>query len=171
MKRYIITICLLFFASTSFGQQVWTDHMRLLPDQLRNIPTGIFLYHNPSPVYPEQNTDTLNYPGKYVWKHSTFATAQPDDLEVVAAGSYLWYGEKGWITNVKLSRDDVAKKFNCPGGILKKGIQYQYVRNYRFGDKIFAGDALWFIIAKDKAGRLYKGFALVETEATLKNQH
>jgi hypothetical protein len=153
----------------SWAQQVWTDHSRLLPDQLRGLPTAIMIWHDPSPVYPELNTDTVNYKAKYIWKHSTFVSTGLSGLEVVAAGSFIWFAENGWLRNVQLSKDDFAQEFNCANGILKPNKTYAFSKNYRFGDKIYAGDALWFVIAKDKNGKLYKGFALVETEGTLKN--
>ncbi len=41
-------------------------------------------------------------------------------------------------------------------------------KNYRYGNNLFAGDALWFVIAKDKNGKLFKGVGLIETEKELK---
>lgn len=150
------------------AQQVWTDHSRLLPDQLRGIPTGIEIEHNPTPVYPEPNTDTINYPGKFIWKHSTTVKTLHQQVTVLSAGSYIWLGDKGWIANIKLDRTGFAKRFNCPSGILQSGKKYTFFKNWRYGDKIYPGDALWFVLAKDHSGKIYKGIAVVETEGTLK---
>ncbi|MGZ3754428.1 MAG: hypothetical protein ACXVAY_00495 [Mucilaginibacter sp.] len=169
MKIYLSAILLLFGVSTTlFAQEVWTDHSRLLPDQLRNIPDGVFIYHNPTPVYPEINTDTINYPGKYIWKHSTYITSTVSGLRVVAAGSYIWYSAKGWIKNIVMDNAGFAERFNCRDGRLRKGKTYVFTKNYRFGDVIYPGDALWFVIVTDEKGNRYKGIALVETEGTLK---
>lgn len=74
MKRLLLFFLML--ALKASAQSVWTDHSRLLPDALRGIPTGIEVFHDPTPVYPEPNTDTVNYPGKYIWRHSTTVSAK-----------------------------------------------------------------------------------------------
>ncbi|MBE9661800.1 hypothetical protein [Mucilaginibacter myungsuensis] len=170
MKRYTFTIIFFICALTASAQQGWTERSRLLPDQLRNIATGILVYHSPSPVYPEPNLDATTPYGKYVWKHSTYAMAQTEDLEVVAAGSYIWIKDKGWMPNMKLSKDEFADEFDCKDAMLKKGRIFTFKKNYRFGDAIYGGDALWFVIAKDKQGKLYKGYGLVETEGELRSK-
>ncbi|MCW3464917.1 hypothetical protein [Chitinophaga nivalis] len=152
----------------ALAQVSWTDRSRILPDDLRNIPTAILLYHSPTPVYPMLNDDTIGFPGKYIWKHNTSVKTMMADLEVIAAGSYIWSANKGWIPNIKLDRQEFAKEFSCKDGILKQHRLYLFVKNYRYGNKIYPGDALWYVIAKDNNGKTYKGIAIVETEATLK---
>lgn len=173
MKKSLLKVSLIVFSLLSmfnngYAQKVWTDHSRLLPDRLRGLPTVIEIYHDPSPVYPELNSDTAGYPGKYVWKHSTRVKSSRADLVVVAAGSYIWFPVKGWIPNIELNREGFANRFDCKDGILKKEVTYSFIKNYRFGDNIYAGDALWFVLAKDRNGKLYKGMALVETEGRVK---
>ncbi|MBC7398830.1 MAG: hypothetical protein H7289_02705 [Mucilaginibacter sp.] len=168
MKKLILLFIMLTGATHLLAQETWTDHSRLLPDVLRSIPTGIVIYHMPSPVWPELNTDTANYPGKYVWKHSTRITTEAGELEVIEAGSFIWWKDKGWTANIKLDKKEFAERFNCKDGILLSGHNYTFLKNYRHGDGMYAGDALWFVLAKDKNGRIYKGLALVETEGKLK---
>ncbi|WP_310397355.1 hypothetical protein [Hymenobacter sp.] len=143
----------------------WSDHSRLLPDELRRLPGGLTLWHSPNVVYPEPNPAA---PGGHVWKHSTSVRAEVADLQVMACGSYIWYSAAGWQTNIRQTPAEFAELFNCPGGKLKQGVAYTFVRNYRYADRgqrLYGGDALWFILAKDAQGRLYKGYALIETEA------
>ena len=111
-----------------------------------------------TPATPVQIGDT------YYWKHSTFATAQNEDLTVMVCGSFIWYDQSGWHNNMSYSPEEFAKAFNCPNAILKKGKTYTYLKNWRFGKQLYGGDALWYIIAKDKNGKLYKGYSLIETE-------
>lgn len=151
------------------AQQAWTDHSRVLPDKLRGLPTGIQIVHSPTPVYPELNRDTADYPGRYIWKHLTTVTSSERTLTVIEAGSFIWRGDKGWSANIHLDNAGFARGFDCHGGILKKGRSYTFVKNWRFEDAIYAGDALWFVIAKDEGGHLFKGIAIVETEGTLKS--
>jgi polyisoprenoid-binding protein YceI len=59
------------------------------------------------------------------------------------------------------------KTYSCKGGILKKGKTYTDPTSWRKSEALISGDALWFYIAKNKAGKLFKGTALIETEAKL----
>ena len=168
MKKTIILLSTLFISSLSFAQKGWSDHTRILPDTLRKVPVGITLFHNNNPCYPILNDTKGEYDGKYVWKHSTFVRSEMEDLEVVSMGSFIWYSEEGWFTNVQYSKADIIEKLNCKDGILRKGKTYIFKKNYRFGDDLYGGDALWYILAKDKNGKIYKGTGLIETEGQLK---
>jgi hypothetical protein len=164
MKSPIIFLSILIFTTSIFAQKGWTDHTRILPDTLRKVPVGITVYHNPNPNYPVLNDTKGEFEGKYVWKHSTFIRSETQDLEVIAAGSFIWYSEQGWFTNVQYDKAKFAERFNCKNGILRKGKTYIFKKNYRFGDGLYGGDALWFVLAKDKNGKIYKGIGLIETE-------
>lgn len=164
MKKSTLIIALLLSSFTCLkAQTVWTNKSRLLPDQLRELPVGIIMSHDPNPCYPEL------IEGTYYWKHHTRATATDMDLTVVECGSYIWYDESGWHVNMKYSPEDFAKAFECPSAILKVKQTYTYQKNWRFGKQAYGGDALWYIIAKDKDGKLYKGYALIETESKVLN--
>lgn len=169
MKKYFCVIGFLF-ALSAFAQTGWTDKTRILPDTLRKVPVGITLYHTPNPNYPVPNDTKGDWDGKYLWKHSTYVRSDVGELEVVAAGSFIWYSEKGWFTNVQYDKAAFSEKFGCKDGILKKGKTYCFPQNYRTGDNLFGGDALWFVLAKDKNNHLYKGIGLIETEATLQKK-
>jgi len=82
------------------------------------------------------------------------------DLGVIGAGSYIWYSAAGWQANVKLAKKEFAQRFNCKGGILEKGKRYTFEKNYRYGDQLYGGDALWYVLAKDKEEKVHKGMAL-----------
>ena len=169
MKTHIILFTILFSASSLFAQQGWSDQTRILPDTLRKVPVAITIYHNPNPNYPILNDTKGEYEGKYVWKHSTFVRSEIEDLEVISAGSFIWYSEQGWFKNVQYDKADFEKKFDCKDGILKKGKTYIFRKNYRFGDGLYGGDALWYVLATDKNGKVYKGIGLIETEEELEN--
>lgn len=143
----------------------WTNHARVLPDELRRLPVGLALWHSPNPVNPVPNPAA---PGGFVWKHQTQVRAETADLTVVKCGSYIWYSEAGWQTNLTETPAEFAQLFNCPGGRLKRGVTYTFAKNYRYAAsarQLYGGDALWYVIAKDAQGRLYKGYGLIETEA------
>ena len=158
---------------SSFGihaqtASAWTDHARVLPDKLRQVPVGLTLWHSPNPCYPEPNPDQA---GGYVWKHSTQVRSEVGELEMLECGSFIWYNEQGWQANITQTPAEFAELFACPQGYLQPGSTYTFARNYRYADNarsLYGGDALWYILAKDKAGTLYKGFGLIETESTVK---
>lgn len=170
MRNIFVVLLLVGTTISALAQTGWTDRTRVLPDTLRKVPVGITLYHSPNPNYPVLNDTDGRWDGKYIWKHSTYVRSEVGDLEVVAAGSFIWYSEKGWFTNVQYDRDTFADRFDCKGGILKKGKTYCFVHNYRTGDNLYGGDALWFVLAKDKNNTLYKGIGLIETESTLQEK-
>lgn len=170
LKNLLRILILLAWPLVGMTQEVWTDRSRILPDQLRGLQTGILITHDPTPVYPEINLDTVAYPGKYIWKHQTTASSLSGDLIVLQAGSFIWRADKGWVANIQLDKQSFAKYFRCPGAVLKKGKAYTFLKNWRYGDVAYAGDALWFIIAKSSTGQLFKGIAVVETEGLL-NKH
>ena len=150
---------------TPVAVPAWTDRTRALPDELRRLPVGLTLRHSLGVVHPEADPAT---PGGFVWKHQTTVRAEDADLEIVVCGSYIWYSAEGWQRNLRETPAEFAELFNCPGGHLKKGVTYTFVRNYRYAasaKQLYGGDALWFVIARDAQGRLYKGYGLIETEA------
>ena len=163
-------VLLLFAPLFCSAQDAWTDKTRVLPDKLREVPESILIRHSPNPNYPEENDETSESKALYVWKHSTSVSALDMDLEVVEAGSFIWFSENGWYPNVQLSKKEFSKKFDCPKGQLRKGEIYVFERNYRYGDQLYGGDALWYVIAKDSDGKLYKGFSILETESQLKTK-
>ena len=164
MKLLITALFILIhFSATS--QETWSNKSRVLPDQLREVPVALIIYHSPNPNYPSLNRTTND--SQYVWKHATSIWSPDKNLQVVSAGSFIWYSEQGWQRNVELNKKEFAKRFNCTKGIIKKGEVYTFEKNYRFGNDLYGGDALWYIIAKDEDGKLYKGMAIIETESTL----
>jgi polyisoprenoid-binding protein YceI len=132
---------------------------RLLPDKLRELPMAIVAGHFPNPCYAELEE------GMYVWKHNTTIMAN-EDLQIVEYGSFV-YTEKGWYLRVTMTPKEFSENYNCPSAILKKGIIYTDCKSWRRSDSLYAGDAMWYYIAKDKNGKLVKGIAPIETEGKL----
>lgn len=133
---------------------------RLLPEKLRGIDYGIVGSHFPNPTYATFED------GMYIWKHDTSVTATNEDLQIVEYGSYV-YTDKGWYLRVTNDTKFFQETYNCKDGILKKGKIYTDPTSWRRSETLYAGDAMWYYIAKNKEGKLFKGTALVETEAKL----
>ncbi len=147
------------------AQETWTDRSRIYPDRLRNIPTGLLLYHSPNPNYPEVNTEKEG--AAYKWVHSTCVIAQIDDLQVVEAGSFIWTQQSGWIPNMKFGPGEVARRFGNSEEVLQKETTYCFDGNTRYSNQLFGGDALWYVLARDSSGNLYKGVGIIETESEI----
>ncbi len=130
---------------------------RLLPRKLRGLPVGILVLHHPNPVHPVREG------GKVVWRHDTTVQSLVGDLRLVEFGAYV-YTDAGWRLRTTMPPADFARAYRCPKAKLRKGVVYRNPDNARWGDRATAGDALWFFLAKDARGRLYKGTGLVETE-------
>jgi hypothetical protein len=155
-------------AAPSPPASAWSNHRRVLPDKLRELPVGLSLWHTPNPNYPEPNPER---PGGFVWKHQTTVRADVADLEIVECGSFIWYDERGWQQNLRETPAEFAELFGCPRGRLRRDQAYTFARNYRYADsarQLYGGDALWYILARDPQGRIYKGYGLIETEATVR---
>jgi polyisoprenoid-binding protein YceI len=129
---------------------------RLLPKKLRYIPFAITAAHYPNPCYAEFEN------GKYVWKHNTTVTANKN-LNIVEYGSFV-YSSKGWYLRVVYTPKDFDEHYGTKNGELKNGVVYSDPSSWRMSDSLFAGDAMWYYIAKDNAGNLFKGVAPIETE-------
>lgn len=151
------------------SQEAWPDKTRVLPEALRKIPVALFIQHSPNPNYPEPNNTGTNVDQKYVWKHQTTVCSPRQDLTITKAGSYIWYDATGWKENVQYNKRDFAKKFECPKGKLEQGGCYTFEKNYRWGSNPYGGDALWYVLAKDTDGKIYKGIGLIETESEIIN--
>jgi len=130
---------------------------RLLPKRLRGIPVGIQAGHGPNPVIP------VFEDGLYVWKHDTTVKSLVGDLQIVEFGSYI-YTDAGWMLRVVFTPEDFTRMYRCPGARLKKNVTYRDPASWRKSERPVAGDAMWFYIAKDSRGQLYKGIAPIETE-------
>jgi hypothetical protein len=169
MRNQVKALLLLLFITTNLlsAQEVWTDRSRILPDKLRQVPTLLTIIHTPNPNYPELVGESESE-FKYAWKHSTTICSPVATMKIVEAGSFIWYSPSGWVENVQFDKRETMKRFNCPNGVLQKDQCYTYEKNYRFGNDLYGGDALWYIIAKDANGNLVKGFGIIETEAELK---
>lgn len=165
--RYI-SFFIFTFSITLQAQEVWSDRARVLPNILRKVPVGVMVTHTPNPTYPEKTSDK-NPPAKYVWKHSTTVFSPEKDLSIVEAGSFIWYDNSGWKKNMQFNRRTFTNKFNCPNGLMLAGKAYIFEENYRWGDQLYGGDALWYVLAEDEDGELFKGIGIIETESTLQN--
>ncbi|MGL4599352.1 MAG: YceI family protein [Bacteroidia bacterium] len=140
-----------------------TDHEanRLLPKKLRGLPYGLFGSHDPNPTFADFE-DSM-----YVWKHNTTIQSVVGDLTLIEYGSFVWT-DNDWYQRVSYTAKDFDEHYGCKNGELKAGIVYTDPKSWRRQEVLTGGDAMWYYIAKDKNGKLWKGIALIETEGVLR---
>ena len=163
----IIPLLLLLTGCELTSQDSWPDKTRVLPEELRKVPVALYIQHGPNPNYPELNDTDRRSDSKYVWKHETTVCSPTKDLTVIKAGSYIWYDSSGWKRNVQYKKKDFVKRFECPKGKIQAGDCFTFKENYRWGSNLYGGDALWYVLANDDDGVIYKGIGLLETESEL----
>lgn len=185
MKQFILQLSLIALLFTSCTQNESNDNVansatspaaitnslnfidgakpsnRLFPDKLRDLPNEIIASHYPNPCYATFE-DSM-----YIWRHNTTIQTN-EDLQIVEYGSFV-YTETGWYLRTTMTVKEFEQYYNCKDGILKKGVRYTDNVSWKRSNKLVAGDAMWYYIAKDKNGRLVKGTAPIETEGRLIN--
>ena len=108
---YVVkSLFLLFMLHSSIhAQEAWTDKSRILPAKLRLISNTLTVTHSPNPNFPNITKAPENQ-FTYVWKHSTTVCSPTQDLEVVEAGSFIWYSPSGWQENMQFSKVTFIEK-------------------------------------------------------------
>ncbi len=166
-----LKICIVAFILAGCNQKTNSDNKanatndtinepgRLLPRKLRNIPFGINAAHFPNPCYADFKNN------KYVWKHNTTVSVT-QNLQLVEYGSFV-FTKKGWYLRVTYTAKDFDEHYGTKNGQLQSGVVYTDPTSWRMSDSLYAGDAMWYYIAKDSYGNLFKGIAPIETEGQL----
>ena len=131
---------------------------RALPLRLRGIAVGVLAQHHPNPCYAQPEGD------HYVWRHDTTVQSLVGDLTLFEFGAYI-HTEAGWLLRASMDGAAFASAYGCRRARLRKGRVYTDRDNARRSPKPVPGDALWYFLARDAKGRVFKGTALVETEA------
>jgi polyisoprenoid-binding protein YceI len=138
------------------------DPNRLLPNKLRGIPFGILAAHSPNPCYATREGD------KFAWKHNTTISVN-EDMQLVEYGSFV-FTDDGWYLRVTFTAKDFEEHYGCKNGFLKKGVVYTDPSSWRMQETMTSGDAMWYYLAKNKNGQIYKGIAPIETEGSLESE-
>jgi hypothetical protein len=132
-----------------------------LPEKLENIPDGIEVINIPDTVRAAKiEGDTNNY----YWFHKTSVKALNEDLEITEFGAYHWdYGdwEFGTVTGKPFTKKDFEDWYNCKSGKLIKGKEYTDKKNWSRLPELQNSIVLWYYLAKNEKGEIFKGTAMV----------
>jgi hypothetical protein len=140
-----------------------------MPEKLKDIPTGLEVKHTPNVMYANieiEKNDTM-----YYWYYITSVNALNEDLEITEFGAYLWvlnHWEFGTITGKPFTKKDFADWYECKDGLIKKGKSYTDKHNWSRNMALQQSKTMWYYIAKNSKGELFKGTAMVDELPELK---
>ncbi len=140
-----------------------------LPDKLKNIPTGLEVKNTPNVVYATITVEKKD--SIYYWYHETSVKAINEDLEITEFGAYGWvlnHWEFGTITGKPFTDKDFAEWYNCKHAKIKKGKKFTDKHNWSRNMTLLQDKVLWYYIAKNGKGELFKGTAMVDYLPELK---
>lgn len=134
------------------------------------LPIGLKVTHVPEVVQAEPGGRSGS---QFTWNYLTSVETLLGALEVVEFGAFGLYEGKWWfgtITGEPFSPETFASWYSCPGGIIREGICYFDPCNFSGGERLEDASSLWYFIARDAAGKRFRGAAMLDTEARIRCQ-
>lgn len=162
MKVLISAFSLLFCLNITAQVDYGTPPEDLIPEKLQGIPRAIQVMH-----FPEVN-DPVKIDDTFYWKHSTAVLSKNAQLKVIEYGAYLYYNDS-WNLRKSYPLKDLKRSFGIKDQQLLQGHPYVWEENWRVGDSLFGGWALWYFIGETPAGEKVCGYARIHTTDKLLN--
>ena len=134
-----------------------------LPHKFDDLKEGLLVNNFPTKIYATTDDD---HKSMYQWKHTTSVMSLNEEMTIVEFGAYLFYN-KQWNLRTTMYPKKFDKLFDTKKGQLKKGQPYTWKDNWRTGNKIFGGWAMWYFIAENETGERFYGVGKLETVGTL----
>lgn len=160
------TILYLFLASfqISLAQANYgtPDNETPLPEKLEGLKTAIDVIH-----FPKEN-DPIKIDGTYYWKHATAILCKESKITITEYGAYLYYNSK-WNLRKIYPIKDLDKTFATKKQTMLQGQPYVWQNNWRIGNKLFGGWAMWYFIGKTETGEIVCGYETINTTSNLLN--
>lgn len=158
-RLFLITALLSLggYSQSNYG----TPPEGLIPDKLKDLPRSIEVKH-----FPEVN-DPVKIDDTYYWKHATAVLSKENPVEILEYGAYLYYNNQ-W----NLRRSYPLKELKSFGIKDQKMLQahpYVWTENWRVGDDLFGGWAMWYFIGQTPEGKKVCGYGKIHTTDKLLN--
>lgn len=161
--KNLITYCLLIFSVHVSAQKDYpTPPADIIPEKLANLPREIEVVH-----FPLEN-DPIKINDLYYWKHITSILSKNSELKIVEYGAYIYYNDS-WNLRKSYDLKELDKTFGTKKQRLLQAQPYTWNNNWRVGDQLFGGWALWYFIGETPAGTLVCGYAKINTTSNLIN--
>ncbi|MEM7085038.1 MAG: hypothetical protein AAF489_02585 [Bacteroidota bacterium] len=146
----------LFMAQSDYG----TPTNEPLPEKIQNLPRSIDVLH-----FPKEN-DPIKIGNRYYWKHMTSILCKESDITITEYGAYVFYNGK-WNLRRVYPIKELDKTFGTKKQKMNQAEPYTWTKNYRIGDQLFGGWALWYFIGTTPDGVLVCGYETINTTSNL----
>lgn len=163
MKTIISLLWVLGVTCTSTSQVNYgTPPDGLIPEALNGIPRSIEVIHFP------KVTDPVKIDDAYYWKHLTSIVHKEGVVTITEYGAYLYYNDK-WHLRKSYPLKELDKNFGTKKQKMSHAEPYTWTNNYRIGDQLFGGWALWYFIGTNSNGETICGYSNIHTTNNLLN--
>lgn len=155
------TLLLLLISSFSYAQLKYgTPPENSLPEKLTTLPKKITVENFP------KNIDPIKIKGDYYWKHNTLIFSKESAVTITEFGAYVFYNGK-WNLRKSYPLRELNKKFGTKKQKLLQAQPYTWNNNWRVGNKLFDGWALWYFIGVTESGEKVVGYEKIYTSDKL----
>jgi hypothetical protein len=147
---------------------------RVWPKKLASLPVGMEVRHNPAVVFATENTKDPEKWGTYQLQLTTSVVALEEDLEIIEFGGYLLEDDQWVFRSIydrPFDKEEFIDWYNCPEGLLQKGVSYSDHDNWLAKTDNLSGQriiSLWYFIGKNKNGNKFVGASEVIGHVSMK---
>ncbi len=131
-----------------------------LPEKIQTPRRCIEVLH-----FPKEN-DPIKIDNRYYWKHLTSILCKESDITITEYGAYLFYNGQ-WNLRKIYALEELDKTFGTKKQRMEQAEPYTWSKNYRIGDQLFGGWALWYFIGKTPSGEIVCGYETINTTSNL----
>ncbi|PQB03520.1 hypothetical protein [Aureitalea marina] len=131
-----------------------------LPEVINKLERKLLVEHFPKVNHPVQ------IESNYYWKHATVIYSKEGPVTIVEFGAYLYYNDQ-WNLRQQYPIKDFDKFFGTKNEQLLQGQPYVWTENWRVGDSLFGGWALWYFIGLTPEGDRICGYQTIHTTSNL----
>lgn len=159
--KTIFTFILVCFAQIIVAQTNYgTPTNEPLPKKLQQLKKEITVQNFPKEIDPIKIKDS------YYWKHNTMVFSKNSQVQIIEYGAYLFYNGK-WNLRKSYPVKEFNKNFGAKKGILLQAQPYTWNDNWRVGNQLFGGWAMWYFIGINEKGEKICGYEKINTTNNL----
>ncbi|GAB5398924.1 MAG: hypothetical protein Aureis2KO_05090 [Aureisphaera sp.] len=131
-----------------------------LPEKLEGLRRAIEVHH-----FPKEN-DPIKIEDTYYWKHATSVLCRESEIKVIEYGAYIFYNDQ-WNLRQVYALKELDKTFGTKKQTLNQAEPYTWNKNWRVGESLFGGWALWYFIGETADGERVCGYETINTTANV----